>query len=82
MDEKIGMKTSAGPDRLILPKEVWHAMGWGEKTTVEIWMNATQDEVVIKKHQHSCVFCGTTEALISYRKKYICRDCRRKITGT
>lgn len=66
--------------KIILPLEVRQVLGWEEKTRLEIWIDATDNEVVIKKHDVSCVCCGGTNDLKECNNKYICASCRKKIT--
>lgn len=75
-------KTSGKPfesKKIILPLEVRQVLGWEEKTRLEIWIDATDHEVVIKKHEVSCMCCGGTIDLKECDKKYICTNCRKKI---
>lgn len=66
--------------RIVLPIEVRQAMEWGDKTPVEIWVNATDNEVVIKRHELSCIYCGATNNLKQYQKKHICPDCQTEVS--
>jgi len=54
-------------------------MDWGDKTPVEIWVNATEDEVVIKRHTFTCIYCGKTENLKEFHKKHICAGYQREV---
>lgn len=65
--------------RIVLPIEIRKAMEWGEKTPIELWMNTTDNEVVIKRHTFTCTYCGGTEKLKEYQRKHICPDCRKAI---
>ncbi len=67
--------------RVVLPVEVRQAMDWGDKTPVEICLNAANHEVVIKRHKFTCIYCGATENLKQHRTKYICPNCQREIAS-
>jgi len=67
--------------RVVLPIEVRQAMDWGNKTPVEIWVNVTEDELVMKRHVFSCIYCGATENLKTYQKKHICPSCQTEISN-
>jgi transcriptional pleiotropic regulator of transition state genes len=44
--------------RIVLPVEARRVMDWGEKTPVEIRVNATKNENIIRQHTLYCVYCG------------------------
>lgn len=67
--------------RIVLPAEARDAMDWVEKTPVEIWVNAAKQELVIKRHVHTCVFCAQTENLKAFGKKHICPACQKAIAA-
>jgi len=79
VSEKSAVRLIDELGRIVLPVEARQVMDWGEKTPVEIWVNATDNELVIKRHTVSCHYCGSTEKLKEYRKKYICPVCQRLI---
>lgn len=65
--------------RIVLPAEVRQILDWDDKTSVEIWVNAKENALVIKRHIFTCVYCGKTENLRTFHKKYICSDCQKEI---
>ncbi len=67
--------------RIILPKAVRDILNWEEKTTVEIWLNAADDSVIIKRHAFACILCGATDNLKKVREQYVCRSCQREIAN-
>ena len=67
--------------RVALPVEVRDAMDWTEKTPVEIWANADEQKLVIKRHSFTCAFCGETEHLKVFGKKHICAICQSAIAA-
>lgn len=67
--------------RIVLPAEARNAMDWGEKTPVEIWVNTTDQEIVIKRHTFTCAFCAETENLKAFHKKHICPACQKAIAS-
>lgn len=79
MSEKSTVRLIDELGRIILPAEVREAMDWGYKMPVEIWANETNNEIVIKRHVFSCVYCGETENLKEYHKKHICSVCQKAI---
>lgn len=65
--------------RIVLPAEARQVMDWSEKTPVEIWVNATNNEIVIRQHTFVCTYCSSTENLKEYHKKHICPDFQKAI---
>lgn len=70
-----------GLGRVVLPAEARDAMDWAEKTPVDIWVNVAGQELVIKRHSNTCVFCAETENLKEFQKKYICPACRKALSA-
>lgn len=67
--------------RIVLPAEARVVMDWPEKTPVEIWVNAAEQALVIKRHVRTCVFCAQTEDLKAFEKKHICSACQKAISA-
>lgn len=66
--------------RIVLPAEARGALDWGEKTPVEIWVNATEHEIVIRQYVFRCIVCGATENLKSFGNRlHICSTCQNRI---
>lgn len=65
--------------RIVLPIEVRRALGWGEKTLVEIMPSKETGDVILRCHASTCVYCGSTEKLKEYRMKYICTVCQKEL---
>lgn len=59
--------------RVVLPVEMRRVLEIEERDAVEISME--DDKIVLRKHENSCVFCGSTENLKSYKTKDICAKC-------
>lgn len=66
--------------RIVLPMEVRQAMEWDSKTPLEIRINAAENEVVLKRHALTCIFCGERENLKVFNNKHICPACQEEIT--
>ena len=64
--------------RIVLPIELRRVLDIAEKDELEIYTES--DRIVLKKHQTSCVFCGSSKALIVFKEKHICEQCARGIT--
>ncbi len=65
--------------RIVIPKEMRRALEIAAEDPVEILMEG--DSIRLKKHQTSCVFCGSTEELSEFKGKTLCRACLDELTG-
>jgi transcriptional pleiotropic regulator of transition state genes len=63
--------------RIVLPIETRRSLDIGERDELEIFVE--DDRIVLQKFEHSCVFCGSSNALITYKNKNICTECVRNI---
>ena len=65
--------------RIVLPIEMRRTLDIDIKDPVEIF--AEEGRIVLKKHQYSCVFCGSTTNLTEFKDKKICEDCFSELKG-
>lgn len=64
--------------RIVLPIEIRKELEiMGDDSKVEI--HARGNEILIKKHAPSCIFCHETKNLIEFNGQKICKDCAVKI---
>ncbi len=59
--------------RIVVPIELRRSLGIGDRDAVEMFME--DNSIVIRKHQPSCVFCGSTEGILEYKQKVVCKNC-------
>ncbi|WP_394897762.1 AbrB/MazE/SpoVT family DNA-binding domain-containing protein [Clostridium butyricum] len=59
--------------RIVIPMELRRTLGIAEKDAVEIFVDGEQ--IVMKKYNPSCIFCGEARNVIRYKGKNICKDC-------
>ncbi|MCD8116623.1 MAG: AbrB/MazE/SpoVT family DNA-binding domain-containing protein [Oscillospiraceae bacterium] len=59
--------------RIVLPIELRRTLDIAEKDALEIFVS--DDTIMLKKHQVSCVFCASTKGIVSYKGKNICQAC-------
>lgn len=65
--------------RIVLPIELRRTLGINEKDCLEIFTE--QDQIVLRKYEPSCVFCGSVEDVILFKGKNICQKCRTELQG-
>ena len=63
--------------RVVIPIEIRNQFDIAEKDPIEIYVDGSK--IVLKKFQPNCIFCGSTQDLLSYHDKLICKKCSSKI---
>ena len=65
--------------RIVLPIELRRTLNIAIKDALEIYVEG--EEIILKKYEPACIFCGEGKDLISYQGKNVCRNCRQKLAG-
>lgn len=65
--------------RVVIPIEIRNQFGIAEKDPIEIYVDGSN--IVLKKYEESCIFCGNTKNLSEYKNKLICDKCAENIAG-
>ena len=63
--------------RIVLPIELRRVLDIAEKDELEIYME--NDRIILQKFEPSCVFCSSSEGLVSYKGKNVCQVCIRNM---
>ena len=63
--------------RIVLPIELRRSLDIAEKDALEIYVDGEQ--VILKKYQPACVFCGEARYISNYKGKNICSECMKDI---
>lgn len=66
--------------RIVLPIEIRNALDINARDYVEIYVE--KDSIILKKHEDSCVICGSKSASKELEGKKICDKCLAKIKDT
>jgi transcriptional pleiotropic regulator of transition state genes len=64
--------------RIVIPIELRNKLKIAEKDPIEIYVDGSS--IILKKHEESCIFCGSTKNLSEYKDKLICSKCLQNIT--
>lgn len=59
--------------RIVLPIELRRTLNIDEKDPLEIYVNG--DNIILKKYEPACVFCGKNEGVLNYKDKNVCQSC-------
>lgn len=63
--------------RIVIPMELRKTLDIAEKDALEIYVDGEQ--VILKKYQPSCVFCGEVKGVFNYKGKNICSCCTNEL---
>ncbi len=64
--------------RVVIPIELRRSLGISVRDSLEIFVEGQL--IVLKKHETSCVFCGSEENVTEFKGKPICADCVSALT--
>lgn len=59
--------------RIVIPIELRRTLDIYEKDALEIFVDGEQ--VILKKYEPACIFCGEGKEVINYKGKNICKNC-------
>ena len=63
--------------RIVLQIELRRTMNIEVKDSLEIYVDG--DQIVLKKYEPSCIFCGNAKDIIHYKGKNVCRACAHEL---
>ena len=63
--------------RVVLPIELRRTMDIEQKDSLEIYVE--EGQVILKKYDPTCVFCGYSKDVSTYRDKSICSRCAEEL---
>jgi transcriptional pleiotropic regulator of transition state genes len=59
--------------RIVLPIELRRTLDIAERDALEIYTEGEQ--IILKKYEPACIFCGNARDVINYKGKNICQSC-------
>ncbi|MBS5308770.1 AbrB/MazE/SpoVT family DNA-binding domain-containing protein [Clostridium sp.] len=63
--------------RIVIPKELRRTLDIAERDCLEIFVEGEQ--IILKKYEPSCVFCGQARDVFNYKGKNICHSCIKEL---
>lgn len=63
--------------RIVIPIELRRTLNIAEKDALEIYVDGEQ--IILKKYEPACIFCGDASDVINYRGKNICKHCLQEL---
>ena len=66
--------------RIVIPVEVRRTFDIQETDSLEIYVD--NDRITLRKYEPTCicVFCGSSDDVISYKGKSVCSNCKTSIS--
>lgn len=63
--------------RVVLPIELRRNLNIEEKDALEIYVDG--NNVILKKYEPDCIFCGNANDVVNFKGKNICEACLREM---
>ena len=63
--------------RIVMPIELRRNLDINEGEALEIYTEGEQ--IILKKYQPACIFCGDARDVVNYKGKNICRNCLKEL---
>ncbi|WP_040328415.1 AbrB/MazE/SpoVT family DNA-binding domain-containing protein [Clostridium ihumii] len=63
--------------RIVIPKELRKTLNISERDSLEIFVDGEQ--IILRKYEPACIFCGSASDVINYKGKNICKKCLREM---
>ena len=63
--------------RIVIPKEIRRTLRIRDGESLEIYVDGEQ--IILKKYQPACIFCGEAKDIVSYKGKNVCKCCMEDI---
>lgn len=65
--------------RIVLPIELRRTYNIEEKDALEIYVDGEQ--IILKKYEPACIFCGDAKNVNNYKGKNICSNCLNELAS-
>lgn len=65
--------------RVVIPIEIRNKFGIKEKDKMHFHIN--NNDIILRKHQQECVFCGKQEELVDLKMQKVCQKCYEEMRG-
>lgn len=63
--------------RIVIPKELRRTLNIEEGDPLEIFVDG--EEVILRKYEPGCVFCGSVKYVVEFKGKKVCTNCIKDI---
>ena len=59
--------------RIVVPKDIRKALGVSNLDYVQFYLD--ENGVVLRKYNNCCFLCSSSENVVTYKEKFICKSC-------
>lgn len=66
--------------RVVLPMEMRNTLDINPKDPIEIFVEG--NEIILRKYEPNCIFCGSSDNNVLLNGKRVCRKCIEKLNAT
>ena len=66
--------------RIVIPIELRRTLGIEEKDALEIYVE--EDNIILRKYEQACIFCGKTKDVVPYKGKIVCEKCIEELKNS
>ncbi len=63
--------------RIVLPIELRRTLDIDIKDSLEIYVD--QDQIILRKYEPTCIFCGSSKNISTFKGKTVCSACRKEL---
>lgn len=63
--------------RIVIPIELRRTLDLADRDCLEIFTEGEQ--IILKKYQPACIFCGEAKDIVNYKGKNVCKCCLEDI---
>ena len=63
--------------RVVVPKELRKKLGIANTDPVEIYVEG--EKIILTKYHPVCHFCGSSDSIVEYKDKNVCKKCIEEI---
>ena len=64
--------------RIVLPMELRKVLNLNVKDSIEIYVEG--DNIILKKYEPCCIFCGESANVTHFKGKNVCESCKKELT--
>ena len=65
--------------RVVIPIEIRNKLKLAERDPMEIFVDGSN--IILKKFESECIFCGSTDNIQDYKDKPVCKNCIKKMSA-
>lgn len=65
--------------RIVIPMEIRESFDIKTKDLLDIYVQ--DNKIVLKKHNDSCIFCDSSDNLVVFEDKKVCKKCLEKLSS-